>query len=327
MSQTPATPSIISGSSARKLVRVVLPPRWLTPDQFETIVSRHRFVEHLGGGGDVVFVFPEGAALPAGLGLWVLSFLNQLASAGVGRIRLEFAAPEELFGYLDRSGFIQLLSSRIETIPPRPEVSGADRYRGHAPGLVEIAPLVPGTTGSPRQAIVGRLVDALIGFYPAGDRTARLRNNVFTVLGELVDNVFSHSGTALPGYASLQAYDKKRRPRVQIGVSDSGLGIPASLRGTLGAKVRGWTDAELVIEAFAEGLSRHGANSGRGCGLLQCARLAADYGSTVYVRTPLAQVILHPAMGDRLFHRAEVQESVGELQGTHLCLEFQVDGA
>lgn len=307
------------------LARVVLPARWLTPAHFEAMVARHGFAEHLASGGNVAFVFPMGAGLPAGLGLWLLSFLNQLSVVGGGRIRLEFAAPDELFGYLDRSGFIQLLAPEIETVPPRPEVSGADRWRGQAPGLVEIAPLIPGTTGQARQAIVGRLVDALIGFYPAGERTERLKKHVFTVLGELVDNVFSHSRTPLPGYASLQAYDKKRRPRVQVGVSDSGVGIAASLRETLGQKVKGRTDAELVIQAFQQGLSRHGSNAGRGCGLLQCARLAADYGSKVYVRTPSAQVILHPATDSRRFHRAEVHEGVGELKGTHLYFEFQVD--
>jgi anti-sigma regulatory factor (Ser/Thr protein kinase) len=307
--------------------RVELPARWLTPQLFETVVARHRFAEHLAAGGDVSFEFPARAALPAQLGLWLLSFLNQLASIGGGRIRLEFAAPDGLFGYLDRNGFLQLLAPGIETVPSRPQVSGADQRRGQAVGLVEIAPLIPGTSGHDRQAIVGQLVDALIGFYPAGDRTERLKKHVFTVLGELVDNVFSHSRTHLPGYASLQAYDKMRRPRVQVAVSDSGLGIPASLRETLGQRIKGRTDAELVISAFREGLSRHGQNSGRGCGLLQCARLAADYGSTVYVRTPSAQVILRPASTDGRFLRADVRDDVGEFKGTHVCLEFRVESS
>jgi len=302
-----------------------MPDRWLSPEQFEAVVLQHPFSELRESGDDIVFEFPATAGLPAGLGLWLLSFLNQLADVGSGQIRLEFAAREGLFSYLDRNGFLQLLSPVIETNPERPAVSGADVRRGQAPGLVEIAALVPNIPLAEKKAIVERLVNALIGFYPAGERTRRLRNHVFTVLGELVDNVFSHSRTTLPGYASLQAYDKSRRPRVQIGVSDSGLGIPASIREALGSRVARRSDADLVVEAFRSGLSRHGTNSGRGCGLVQCARLAADYGSFLHVRTPSAQVILQPAGGARKAHEAMIQEGVGPLGGTHICLEFRVD--
>lgn len=319
-------PSILSAKNSR-VARVVMPDRWLSPEQFEAVVIQHPFVKHLENGDDIVFEFPATAALPAGLGLWLLSFFNQLADVGTGWLRLEFATREGLFSYLDRNGFLQLLSPVIETNPERPVVSGADVRRGQAPGLVEIAALVPNTPLEEKKAIVERLVNALVGFYPAGERTHRLRNHVFTVLGELVDNVFSHSRTSLPGYASLQAYDKSRRPRVQIGVSDSGLGIPESIRGALGARVARKSDADLVIEAFRSGLSRHGANSGRGCGLVMCARLAADYGSFLHVRTPSAQVILQPAGGQRKAHEATVHEGVGPLRGTHICLEFRVDDA
>ena len=321
---SPSTASDTSSCHAAAVLGAELPPRWLTPEQFERLVAEHRFHEHLRARGVIAFSFPERAALPAGLGLWLLSFLNQLAAIGKGRIRLDFATPDGLFGYLDRNGFLQLLDDRIETVPERPLVSGADLRRGQTQGLVEIVPLVPGTTGASKRAILNRLVDGLIDFYPAGEQTQRLRSHVFTVLGELVDNVFSHSRTPIPGYASLQAYDKRRRPRVQVAVSDSGLGIPASIRGALGQRLRNKSDADLIIQAFRDGLSRHGTSSGRGCGLPKCARLAADYSSTLYVRTPSAQVILHPANATRLHHEAEVRTPEGPLDGTHICLEFLV---
>jgi hypothetical protein len=310
---------------ASSALRVELPGRWLSAEQFEIIVARHPFHRHLRAGKDVVFVFPASAAVPAGLGLWLLSFLNQLAEVGDGHVHLDFATEEGLFGYLDRSGFLQLLSGRISTNPPRPPISGADVHRGRTRGLVEIAPLSAGAAGVDKQRIVGRVVDSLINFYPSGkEQTRRLRNHLFTVLGELVDNVFSHSQTKLPGFVSLQAYDKSRQPRIQVGVSDSGIGIPASIRETLDTRVAGRTDAELVIEAFKDGLSRHGSDTGRGCGLPQCAALAARYGSTLFVRTPSAQIGLHPASDDRPFHNAHVNDQVGRLAGTHIYLEFRV---
>jgi len=310
---------------ATSALRAELPGRWLTTDQFEDLVSRHPYRAHLQAGNDVLFFFPANAAVPAGLGLWLLSFLNQLAEVGDGHVHLEFATEEGLFGYLDRSGFLQFLSPRISTNPLRPEISGADAHRGRTPGLVEIAALQPGAVGVDRQRIVGRVVDSLINFYPIDrEQTRRLRNHVFTVLGELVDNVFSHSQTPLPGFVSLQAYDKSRQPRIQVGVSDSGIGIPASIRETLDTRVAGRTDAQLVIEAFMDGLSRHGSNAGRGCGLPQCAALAARYGSTLFVRTPSAQIVLHPASELRRFHNAVVHDRVCAFAGTHLYLEFRV---
>jgi len=318
-------PLIPARSSPSAALRVPLPDGWLSPEQFETLVAAHDYIRYLAAGGAVTIVFPLRSAVPAGLGLWLLSFLNQLAEVDGGVLHLEFETPDGLFGYLDRNGFLQLLSPRISTTPRRPRVSSAEVFRGRTQGLVEIVPLLPGVSGQERTGIVRRLVRGLIDFYPSGaEHTRRLRNHVFTVLGELVDNVFSHSGTELPGYVSLQAYDKQRRPRVQIGVSDSGVGIPASIRETLGARVRGKSDAELVVQAFREGLSRHGANAGRGCGLPQCASLAARYGSTVHVRTPSAQVILRPAGAEREFHQADVTERVGVLSGTHVYLEFRV---
>jgi hypothetical protein len=135
--------------------------------------------------------------------------------------------------------------------------------------------------------------------------------------------VFSHSGTTLPGFVCLQAYDKSRAPRIQVGVSDSGIGIPASIRENLDQRVTRRSDAELVIQAFKQGLSRHGAHAGRGCGLPQCAALAARYESTLFVRTPNARIVLHPATTQRPVHNAEIDNSVGILKGTHIYLEFR----
>lgn len=304
-----------------KVLRADLPSKWLSVDQFEDLLRNNRFQSHLETDGTVVLYFPENAAVPAGLGLWLLSFLNQLAGIGRGQIHLEFAAEVGLFSYLDRNGFLQLLSPSISTSPMRPFISSAEAHRGKTIGLVEIAALDPGDAREDKQRIVGRVVDNLVGFYPRGEQTRRLGNHVFTVLGELVDNVFSHSHTRLPGYVSLQAYNKRHRPRIQLGVSDSGIGIPASIRGTRAVAAK--ADADLVVEAFMEGLSRHGSNTGRGCGLPQCAALAARYGSTLFVRTPSARIVLNPASRQRPYHKAEIDTSVGRLDGTHIYLEFR----
>jgi hypothetical protein len=313
-------------SGKQSELRTGLPPLWLTPEHFEALVEKHRYRDHLQRGGLCVFEFPARTALPAGVGLNLLSFLNQLANISDGSIRLEFASADGLFGYLNRNGFLQFLAPAIQTNPERPHVSSAELRRGQTPGLVEIVALVPGTTGPARRRIVNRLVDGLIDFYPPSQETDRLRNHVFTVLGELVDNVFTHSWTPIPGYAILQAYNKRRLPRIQIAVSDSGVGIPASLREALGGRVKGQSDADLIVAAFVEGLSRRGSTGGHGCGLPTCARLAAQYGSTLFVRTPSAQVELHPAGPAQEAHEATIRDLEEQMAGTHICLEFFVRG-
>ncbi len=53
-------------------------------------------------------------------------------------------------------------------------------------------------------------------------------------------------------------YPNAIRPGVQIAVSDSGIGIPASLRAALPPRLRSRSDAQLIMEACQKGLSRHG---------------------------------------------------------------------
>jgi hypothetical protein len=58
-----------------------------------------------------------------------------------------------------------------------------------------------------------------------------LQGAAWTILAELIDNVFSHSQTPLDGFAALQVYPK--RNCLKVDVSDSGLGMLESLRPAL----------------------------------------------------------------------------------------------
>lgn len=88
--------------------------------------------------------FPTGAGFPVGVGMRLLSLLDQLAALEAGVVSLEFETPSGLYGYLDRNGFFRYLDNRIVTTPARPSVSGAERYEGNSQGLVEVAELSPG---------------------------------------------------------------------------------------------------------------------------------------------------------------------------------------
>src|SRR2546427_9016805 len=139
---------------------VRMPPSWLTERLFEDLIARHDYLSHVERGGAVVFEFPGGSKLLARVGLRFLSFLNQLAAPLSGRIELRFPSSDGLFGYLDRNGFLALLSSDIVTMPERPFLSGAMRHRGRSSNLVEIRELHPGVSGNLRQDTVKTLVHA-----------------------------------------------------------------------------------------------------------------------------------------------------------------------
>jgi anti-sigma regulatory factor (Ser/Thr protein kinase) len=305
-------------------VRVPLRRRWISTARFEAAIGDSDLSRHLEAGGTVCFDFDEGSALPIGVGMRLLSFLNQLARNRAGRVHLQFSSRENLFGYLDRNGFFDLLDRRISSDPARPAFSSAVLHRGRASSLVEIVRLDPRLSGEARTDTVTPLVDALMRLYGDGPRAKHLHNSAYATLTELIDNVYSHSETPIAGFAVLQAYRQRRA--VQIAVSDSGVGIPESIRRGLGARVLRRSDEELIVDAFRKGLSRHGSRQGRSCGLPLCAQLAAEFGSTVYVRTPSADVTLEPHTGGPGQHEARITRPTAKLAGTHICLDFPLDG-
>jgi hypothetical protein len=293
---------------------------WVTHNQFEAIIRQSPIGEALFEGRRLRFTFSYESNLLAGVGLRLLSLLNQLASLPAG-VELEFAGSGGLYSYLNRSGFFDFLDPRIETIPERPVYSYADLYRGNTGNLVEIAQLTPGVSGSALYAVVDPLTEALSRLYARGPRYKHLRASAYAALGELVDNVYSHSETTLPGFAMLQAYVGRARPTVHIAVSDSGIGIPTSLRVNLKGQVRGLADHEIIVRAFEGGLSRKGGDSGRSCGLPRCAQLASEFDSTVWVRTRGAHLALSRAdnTGDL---NASYRVPSPILEGSHVCIEF-----
>jgi hypothetical protein len=253
-----------------------------------------------------------------GLALRFLSVLNQLDLERPGQISVEFSRRSSLFSNLDRSGFFALLSPTVSTYPERPAVSQSlfrNRLRANVP---EICALIPGASTTQRKAVVKALCEPL-------DRksTRDLKSPAFTVLTELCENVFIHSDSHIPGYASLNAQFDARRPRLEVAVSDSGQGIPETIRSAIGGRFAKKSDWQIVVEAFRQGLSRMGRASGRGCGLVRCAQLAAEYRSELIVRTPYSLIRLRPwHFGNK--HGAHVFPNVRQIRGTHICFQFRL---
>jgi len=200
-------------------------------------------------------------------------------------------------------------------------LSFASLYRGNNAGLVEIEKINPDHRD---QSLPSRLADAL-------DEAARHRHDhvslsfaAFTVLAELIDNIFQHSSTKLDGYAVLQVYGRG----VKVAVSDSGKGILETLRPSLPSKfprLAKMTDIEILIETFRTGLSRHGPE--RGCGLKRCAQEAIKYNATLDVRLPNFRVFLEPSADGYTLSRSTWDPNVTLIWGSHICFDFRLDKA
>ncbi len=252
--------------------------------------------------------------------LRLLSLCNQLDLVGK-RVQLVFADEADAYGYLDRIGFFDHLARAIAVTPERPAVSGAETFKGRTPRVVEIAAISPERAAS---HLPTRLADALERSVQPRARAEEVAGAAFTVFAELIQNIPLHSETPLDGYAALQVYE--RGGRAKVSVSDSGRGIVDTLRPAL----REWNpraaalgDTDLVVEAFRNGLSRHG--HGHGCGLQTSARHALRFKAELDIRLPTSGVHLVPSADGYRPHVALCSTGLPLIWGTHICFDFRLD--
>ena len=299
---------------------ITFPPNWTNASALEKV---------LGGGCDphsscdshIEFKFPAGAKVMIDAGLRLLSLFNQLDYT-TRRVRLHFEGGQAgVMGYLNRMGFFDHLSPRVEVLPHRPEISGAELYGGTNAGLVEIARINREVRDN---ALPSRLTDALMRACGNRPDASELEGAAWTIFAELIDNIFSHSETPLDGYAALQVYP--RGNRLKVAVSDSGLGIMETLRPALKQEspvLSRLSDLELLVEIFRQGVSRHGAD--RGCGLKGSAAKAMKYKADLDVRLPDIRVLLKPGVQGYRADTALCYDRLPLIWGTHICFTFRLD--
>jgi hypothetical protein len=252
----------------------------------------------------------------------MLSLANQLVET-TRRVRIVFDEGESgTMGYLNRMGFFDHLRVEVEVSPSRPAYSAAEIHRGANSGLVEIARI---NKTHRDEELPNRMTNVLA--HACGNRADadELKGATWTIFAELIDNVFSHSDTRLDGYAALQSYSGGNR--LVVAVSDSGLGIMATLRPSLSTefpRLAELSDTNLLVEVFRQGLSRHGAD--RGCGLKGCAAKALKFEASLDVRLPNQRVHLTPARGAYSPNTAYCYEGLPLLWGTHIAFGFKLQG-
>ena len=298
---------------------IVFPAIWVNGVYFEQSLGQsadiHRTTDN------VLFRFPHDCKIMVDAGIRLLCLANQLHHIGK---MVTFVFDEGFSGtqgYLDRMGFFGLLHPEIRIMPTLSSTSMADIHRGENPSLVEFRAI------NPRQRdrnIPSCLEGALVQAVRDRPDHGVLGNMAYTVFGELIDNIYEHSATNLDGYAVLQVYPQGGR--VKVAVSDSGKGILDTLRPGLKTQyscLSDSSDTDLVVEAFRNGLSRHGAV--RGCGLKTCADHAIRFRANLEVRLPTCYVRLLPSPDGYRPNMAQMYEHVPLIWGTHIAFDFRFD--
>lgn len=301
---------------------IELPAKWVDATRLETALVRH------GGAFEatsltpvIAFRFPVGCKVMIDAAVRLLSLLNQLEANDL-QVVLDFEEGETgAMGYLDRMGFFDCLSPKVDVHPYRPPYSAAEVFRGRNRGLVEIAEVGPHARD---QDLPQRLTSALVEACSHRDDVRDLGGAAWLIFAELVDNIYSHSRTRLDGFAALQVYP--RGNGLKVAVSDSGVGIMETLRPSLNSdypSLSRLSDLDLLVEIFRQGVSRHGAH--RGCGLKGAAAKAVKFRAELDIRLPNIRVKLTPGVGGYRPNTARCYGDLPLILGTHICFTFGLD--
>ncbi len=298
---------------------IQFPGKWIDASKLEDTLNAAN--PHTSQDNDIVLTFPTGCNIMVDAAVRLLSFVNQLDGC-TKRVKLVFEAGYDgTMGYLDRLGFFSHLSPRVVTNPERPEISAAEIFSGENNGLVEIGAISRHTRDD---TLPRRLTNALMLACAHRDDANELKGAILTILKELIDNIFSHSETELPGFAALQFYPGGKN--IKIAVSDSGKGLLSTLRPSLAVEsptLANLSDTDLLVEVFRQGLSRHGKD--RGCGLKGCADKAIKFNAELDVRLFNSRVWLKPGRAGFIPNRAYCYNNLPWIWGTHICFTFSLD--
>lgn len=313
-------------SIAGSRLGISLPGKWVSGDDFEQALF-------LGGnalGGpenEVVIYLPQGCNPMIDCTARLLSLANQMAHVKKS-VTLDFSQSLVAHSYLDRAGFFDHLDPLVAVLPVRPTQSAAVRHAGKSDTMVEFGQV---NTTSGNELLVSQLAQRFV-LQSSEDYAV----TAATIFGEFISNVAEHSKSPLVGFAGLQRYVQKfkgGRSHIQTVISDSGVGIAATLRPALQSRYPSLhqkfgatnliSDIGLVTEAVAKGSISSSSGDGHGLGFKSSKELALKHRAIVTVRQEAFCIRLNYVQG-RLVRTAPMTD-VGLLHGTHICLDFYVD--
>ncbi|EOL8949510.1 ATP-binding protein [Cronobacter dublinensis] len=303
---------------------------WITQEGFEDALSESG--NPLDGTyKEAVITFPKNCSLMMVAIARMLSLLNQLSSRNLA-VTIDLTKCKNTRTFLNRSGFFDLLDLKIIVLPCRPQPGNSDavKYQDNSQSLVEFGAIDIGSTESEISKLIKRL----------GQRFVSEASNdylpvIMTVFSELINNVKEHSNSRIPGFAALQSYNGRgRKKHIQTVISDSGLGVVATLRATLEGNYPKLhekfpagslgSDIALVEYVFSNGrISRHGSKEGRGLGFESSRRQASKNEALLIIRQTYFSIELNYKDGELV--SKNVKDNLSLINGTHICFDFFID--
>jgi hypothetical protein len=199
---------------------------WITTATFEHDIQ-HLSRMPLPQVAKIIFFFPKSCKVMVDAAVRLLSLANQLATKGREVVFIFDGEHHEAMSYLNRANFFTCLSSQVQVRPERPDSTYAKFYQGNSKNLVEFKSISPDDSDA-SSSIPTQLIKALGAATAARADCHQLCQTAFTLFGELIDNIYSHSQTELDGFAAFQVY--RQGKRAQVAVSDSGIGLLETFR-------------------------------------------------------------------------------------------------
>ncbi len=274
----------------------------------------------------ILVKLPEGCNVMLSAGARLLSLVNQLVHFDKN-VTIDFSECQKTLNYFNRAGFFDLLDGKVKVLPERPRKSLALKYQGNNTGLVEFGLIDP---DNPDDKIPKQLTQSFVAH-----TNLKYQIAAFTVFSELSGNVEDHSNTPIPGFAALQKYGEGSAKHIQTIVSDSGVGIAATIKPALKEHYPNLysklniddikTDIFLITQAFIEGgLSQFGSapEVGRGLGLNRSMQSAIKYNAKLYIRQET--FTLEFVYTDGILVRVIEDINLPKILGTHICFDFFV---
>lgn len=297
---------------------------WVSSYDFEVLLSEYQD-KIFKGRKSITFSIPAKACLPLETIVRLLNLSNQFSSLGF-KVKLRFLGKESnVMSYCDRMGFFDLLSEKVIVDPEPPEESRRSLFQNNNSSLVELEVVNAKTLNKQLpQKLADTIINHLNDFEDLDKK--KLTNIYRTIFSELTNNIYEHSKTELDGYVAMQLYKKGPRPRAELIICDSGLGLLNTIKPSLqnhNRKYRNYSDTELVAEMLTVGISSKDPEIGGGNGLETCFRHASKMNSDLTIRLYDQQFRLFKVKEhENLIDALVPKENLLPVKGTFICFEI-----
>jgi hypothetical protein len=228
----------------------------------------------------VEFVEPAGLCALAALLEYLIPRCEEVNLALAGR---------DVPAYLERMNFFRLFGGRVRT---NVDVASLEERRRHNPGTLQ--ELVNFHTEQEIPGIIERISEILEN----QDYRLRERVAICSILSEVCANAAEHGASSFGAYAAVQAYHhivsgaRRRGEEVLVAIADGGVGVRETLSCNLKYAKHTTTDTDALRLALEMGVSGTG-EIGRGGGLALVARIAADSGGSLSLRSGTGRVTVY----------------------------------